>query len=407
MINRILEIARLYLAITYRSRAMFIFGLFLPVLFTWIIGSAIRQPEPDGSVPTFHLLIVNEDAGTLGTELAAGLEADPLLTTAFVDRAAALSAVEAGEAAAGLFIPPDFSARVISGEPTDLEFAMNLSEPVEAQVVEQALRAALAGLESSVSIAASANQIADRLGLFSISTAPSEQDYFDSAVTAARLVLEENPPAVVSASAAVRGADTDIPNGTNQTSPGMMVVFTMFSTLAGAATLLLEREQGTLRRLLVLPIGKPAIFSGKMLGIFLAGVIQIVILVLAGRFLFGVAWGRDPLALLVMIVAFAFCTTSLGLMMAALARTYEQLNALSTIIVLPLSGLGGAMWPIEIVPPFMQTLALFVPTGWAMRGFHDIVTRGLGVAAVLPEAGVLALFGMAFLAIGVWRFKFE
>jgi ABC-2 type transport system permease protein len=55
----------------------------------------------------------------------------------------------------------------------------------------------------------------------------------------------------------------------------------------------------------------------------------------------------------------------------------------------------------------MQRAALWLPTGWAMRGFHDIITRGLGFQDVVQEAGVLLAFGVVFLLIGVWRFKYE
>ncbi len=74
---------------------------------------------------------------------------------------------------------------------------------------------------------------------------------------------------------------------------------------------------------------------------------------------------------------------------------------------MPLAGLGGAMWPLEIVPQWMQQLAVFLPSGLAMRGFHDLITRGLGLQDVLLEAGALLAFGVVFLAVGVWRFKYE
>jgi ABC-type multidrug transport system permease subunit len=193
----------------------------------------------------------------------------------------------------------------------------------------------------------------------------------------------------------------------NQTSPGMIVIFTIFSVLAGISALLLEREQGTLRRLLVMPMGKAALMSGKLLGILIVGITQIIILVLAGIFLFGVDWGQSLPAMLLMIFAFAFSITGLGMLVGSLVRTYAQLDAFSAIIAIPMAGLGGAMWPIEIVPEFMQRLALFFPTGWAMRGFHDIITRGLGLEAVLLEAGVLAAFGLVFLALGIVRFRYE
>jgi ABC-2 type transport system permease protein len=84
-----------------------------------------------------------------------------------------------------------------------------------------------------------------------------------------------------------------------------------------------------------------------------------------------------------------------------------QANSLNTVIVLVMASLGGAWWPLEIVPQWMQTLGRFFPTSWAMTGFHDIITRGLGVTAVLPEVAVLIVFGTIFLTIGTWRFRYE
>ncbi|HNB53263.1 MAG TPA: ABC transporter permease, partial [Anaerolineales bacterium] len=75
--------------------------------------------------------------------------------------------------------------------------------------------------------------------------------------------------------------------------------------------------------------------------------------------------------------------------------------------IMTLASLGGAWWPIEIVPQWMQQLALALPTGWAMRGFQNIITRGLTLNAILLEVGVLIGFGLLFLTVGVWRFKYE
>ena len=72
-----------------------------------------------------------------------------------------------------------------------------------------------------------------------------------------------------------------------------------------------------------------------------------------------------------------------------------------------LASLGGAWWPIEIVPTWMQKIALMLPTGWAMRGFQDIIVRGLGLQEILLEAVVLIGFGLLFLSIGIWRFRYE
>lgn len=145
--------------------------------------------------------------------------------------------------------------------------------------------------------------------------------------------------------------------------------------------------------------------GGKLGGVMTAGVVQAALLIIAGAVLFKVEWGQSPLALAVMVGAFVFSVSGLGMAIAALARSYAQANALSQILTYSTAALGGAWWPIDVVPEWMQRLAQMTPAYWAMQGFQDIIVRGQGLPAVLPSAGVLAAMGVAFLAIGLNRFK--
>lgn len=187
----------------------------------------------------------------------------------------------------------------------------------------------------------------------------------------------------------------------------MMAMFATFGMIGGAAVIIQERQAGTLRRLLVMPIRQGSIILGKLLGILITGLVQMSILILFGALVFDVAWGNSLAALGVMVLAFALAITSLGMMFAALSRTLAQANALSTVIVLSISALGGAWWPLDIVPDWMQLIGRLSPISWAMTGFHDIITRSQGVIDVLPEAAVLLGFAGLFLTVGIWRFRFE
>ncbi|KAA3645859.1 MAG: ABC transporter permease [Chloroflexi bacterium] len=409
MIARILEIARLYLFTMYQSRSMLLFGFVLPLLFTFVVGQAIVGFEPADGQQSWSLAVVNADVGDLGQQLIERLNDDPSLAAVATEESEAVRQVEREEVAAALFIPADFSSRMLAGENLDLGFQMNLAEPISAQVVEQVVLAALSEVNSWLTIADSAVEIASQIGLFDTSIGVGQAEYFDDAVIAGQEALQEMPPVVVESRQGVREAESQggIPSGVGQTSPGMLVIFTMFTVLGGAAGLLREREEGTLRRLLVMPMNKITILAGNMLGMFVVSVTQTLILILGAVYLFGTDWGNELVALAIMILVYGFSITGLAILIASLVRSYAQLDALSAIIVIPMAGIGGAMWPIEIVPPFMQQLSLFVPTGWAMRGFHDIITRGLGVESILLEAGVLLLTGAVFMLIGLWRFRYE
>jgi ABC-2 type transport system permease protein len=194
-------------------------------------------------------------------------------------------------------------------------------------------------------------------------------------------------------------------DGFSQSSPGMLVTFGLVSIMSGAITLLLERQTGTLRRLLTAPLTRSAVMGGKLLGVMAAGVLQAAILIVAGALLFKVEWGGSPVALAVMVVAFVFSVAGLGIAIAGFARTYAQANALSQILTYSTAALGGAWWPIEIVPDWMERVAMITPVYWAMQGFQDIIVRGEGLAAVLPDAAVLCAMGAVFLALGLSRFR--
>jgi ABC-2 type transport system permease protein len=407
MFKKALDITWLYLKMTYSSRSILIFQLLLPVLFTFMVGQGTGGFDgPSSTTVTWPLAVANEDNGSLGAALVESLSADPNLDVVAIAASEAETAVTNDEAIAALIIPADFSEQLADGRQPALDFYSDPADVQEVQPVEQAVLSAASQLGGAVTAASLSRDVAAELGLFAQDV--TEADYFAAAVAEAQTAWQNPPTAVqVNEDEIVVTADNVIPQGINQSSPGMMAMFATFTMVGGAVVLLEERQAGTLRRLLVMPIRKSTILLGKLLGIHVSGIIQTLILILFGALAFGVPWGSAPLALAVMVVAFSLAITALGLMFAALTKTLAQANALSTIVVLSIAALGGAWWPLDIVPGWMQTLGRLSPISWAMDGFHDIITRGLGVTAVLPEAGILLAFTAVFLAVGVWRFRYE
>ena len=403
MLKNIVDIAVLYLKMTYRSRGVLVTQLLMPLLFTYLIGLANSGFDGDGGPSTWSVLVADRDNGLLGAALIERLEADPSLSVQAMAEEAAIGAVEEGDVAAALVIPADFSQTLLANRPVDVAFYVDPSE-AESQLAAAAVAAAASQVSGSVSAANTAGRVYDQLGLFDAGI--DREAFYDEALAQAQTAWE-TPSVMVESQPEMHLEAAAIPSGINQSSPGMTVMFAMFLMLGGSAVLIQEREQGTLRRLLVMPIHRASVMLGKMLGIYSAGIVQMAILIGLGALLFGVAWGRSPLALALVVLSFGLAITGLGIMIAALARTYAQANALGTIVVLAAASLGGAWWPLDIVPQWLQTAGRLTPVAWAMAGFHDIVTRGLAVTAVLPEVGVLLAFAVLFLFVGVARFSYE
>lgn len=409
MFKKALDITKLYLKTTYSERSVLIFQLIMPLVFTFLIGQAIGgfgPGESSSTTVTWTLAVANEDAGSLGATLMENLAADPTLEIMEVTGNALPTTVENEEAEAGLLIPNNFSDELQAGSSLALDFYSDPANVQQVQPVEQAVLGAVSQLTGSISSATISRDVAKELGLFELGV--DEAGYFETAVATAQTQWQ-NPPVAIQVNEDEITVDSNdiIPQGINQSSPGMMAMFATFGMIGGAAVLIQERQSGTLRRLVVMPITKGSILLGKLLGILLVGLVQMTLLIVVAALFFDVPWGNSPVALAIVVFAFALAITSLSMMMAALTKTLAQANALGTVIVLSISALGGAWWPLDIVPGWMQTIGRFSPMSWAMDGFQDIITRGLGVTAVLPEAAVLLAFAAVFLTIGIWRFRYE
>ncbi len=178
--------------------------------------------------------------------------------------------------------------------------------------------------------------------------------------------------------------DSIIATGYSQYSLGMTIWFVLMLVLGNAESLLEERENGTLPRLLTTPTPRSQVLGGKVAGVFSVGIVQAAILIGFGALAFNVDWGAYPLAVALLIGTFTLAATGLAILVSATARTRSQAAGLAPTLAVALSMLGGCVWPIEVVPPFMKLIALFTPTGWAMAGLTDVVVRNQGLASRDP-----------------------
>jgi len=406
MLRKAFHIAILELK-QFATPSSFIYLLIAPLLFTFAIGQATGRSGDETSPEPARVAVVNQDTGSLAGYLIEQLETEPNLAVQLAAQETALAQVADKDVTAALIIPADFSDTLLAEKTATLRFHVADADE-KAQLAGQAIDAAAGRLVGSLQASHIAVRVATNLGVLDANDSAGQQRYLDAAIESAAAKWDASLPIGLQVTRLVRSDEgQDVPGGVNQSSPGMLVMFSLLAFLGGATMLIGERQEGTLARLLTMPVSKISIMLGKLAGIFTIGVTQIVFLILVGIFLFGVRWGRSPAALALVVLSFALAATSLSTLLAAFARTMAQATVLDNIIVLSFSALGGAWWPLEIVPRWMQVFAHAIPTAWAMDAFHDIITRGLGVEAVLLESGVLLGFAVVFFTIGIWRFRYE
>jgi len=185
-----------------------------------------------------------------------------------------------------------------------------------------------------------------------------------------------------------------IPTGFEQAVPGTMIMFSLLVVLSSTCSaLVVEREQGLLRRLASSPIARGEIVAGRWIARLGIGYVQVVLGLIAGTVLFGVDWGPGLPMILVALLAWSAVCASLGLLLGNLVHSEGQGIGISVLSANVLCALGGQWWPIEITPTWMQKLAGFLPNGWTMDAIHQLALFGADPAAVVPQ--VLALLATA------------
>ncbi len=177
----------------------------------------------------------------------------------------------------------------------------------------------------------------------------------------------------------------------------MAVVFLMYTATQGGRSILAERQSGTLARLLATPTTVFEVLGGKVLGIFVTGLAQMVVLVLASALLFRLDWG-SPLAVGVLLVATVAASTGWGILLASVAKTPWQVSSLGTAMMLLFGMVGGSFVPLQNVAPVVRLVGNLTPNAWTIDGF-TILASG-GTLADLAEP-ILWLLGMAVLLFGL------
>jgi ABC-2 type transport system permease protein len=210
----------------------------------------------------------------------------------------------------------------------------------------------------------------------------------------------------LSGSAQRQDFSSSLQNGLGQSVPGMGAMFVLLTVFGGMAALCVERQEGTLQRLAQMPISRASLLAGKILARFALGLIQFLVVIVVGAAL-GMDFGSDPLALILLIIAYTLAITALSFAVGTRVQNPSQASGLSLLFSLTLAPLGGAWWPIEITPPFMQAVGRISPVSWLMDGARSLVYEGGHLTEiVLPLAVLLGLALVSFL-IAIPRFRYQ
>ena len=188
--------------------------------------------------------------------------------------------------------------------------------------------------------------------------------------------------------------------------PGFTVMFAFFVISIMARSFIIERDQGTLRRLMMAPVGTVSVLLGKTIPFYLTSVLQCSLLFLCGRLMFGMPWGSQPAYLIPVILCTSAAATSLGLLLSTLVHTDQQVSSYGTTLILMFSSISGCFFPREFFPKMMRNISLFTPHAWSLKAFDAVLTQPtVDPQLIAACCGMLLVFAFVCFTTGWWRFR--
>ena len=182
-------------------------------------------------------------------------------------------------------------------------------------------------------------------------------------------------------------------------------MFLLFAVSGSATTLFEEKSTGVFQRLLSSPVRPAHILWARFLFGIILGVVQITALFLAGRVFFGLDIFRHAGALFVVGLSAAAACSAFGMLVAAISPSPAAANGIATFVVISMSAVGGAWFPVSFMPDYIQTLSKCTLVYWAVEGFTDVLWAGSSLLEVMPKVGILAGIATGVMLIAVWRFN--
>jgi ABC-2 type transport system permease protein len=396
--KKILAIAWKDTLLRFTGWSVWLFFLILPIVFTLVLAGGTGGSS-DNRV---RLVVVDQANSPLSGDLIAALENSQAVRPDLLTLAQAETQFSQRTASAVLIIPPEFNLANLELGSVQLELRQQPNN-MNAMIAQRAVMSVSSRVSSAADIANESVAKAEQFQPFA--SAADRQVYFEAALKQAQDLMDAAPGRITESKGATQ--DPIDYNPRTNSSAGQLITWVFIPLIGISGMFAYERQKGTLRRLLTTSTRKSTYLLGTIFGQVVTALIQMLLLITFGIFVMKLNWGSQPLALAVMMVASALAAAALGTTLGTFVKTESQASGLSIMTGMVMALLGGCWYPLEMFPQVVQNIVKVLPTTWAMRGLLDIVLRGQGLIAILPEAAILLGFTTLFFGIGIWRFRYE
>jgi ABC-2 type transport system permease protein len=405
-----------------RDRAALALAFILPIGFFSIF--AVIFGSMHDTVPRVKVIIVDQDNSEASKSLVNALLHEDTLRVSTHPEASkaqpnppdytaqsAEASVKAGDVSVALIIPQGWGANPISfGQGQDqnthkIQLLNDSSDAIAPQVVSGMLQKA-----AMTSLPATMAEMGQKYTEKYIGTLTPEQrkQWNDNLAYLKKLQQDRTQTSATTASTTsssstsgtgfngIISVQTRSVIGESQNKPmisyyaaAVGVMFLLFTASSSAGALLDEADSGTLDRVLSSRIGMTTLLAGKLTYNTMLAFTQLTAMFVFGWAVFHLdLWTHIP-GFLVMGLSTAFAVAAFGMLLASLAKTRAQLGAISTLLILTMSSIGGSMFPRYLMSDAMQKAGQFTLNSWAIDGFTKVFWRDQPITALWPQVAVL------------------
>ncbi len=345
-----------------RDRRLTISLIVPPMLQILLFGFAL-----DADVRNLRLGVVDESRTAESRELISVLtENDTFqLTGSYPTPAALGQALAAGRLDVGVVVPYEFARRRARGRPATVQVLLNAANANTAQIAQGYVEGAVASLNR---------------GLREDRAAPVE-------LRAAYLYN----PGLVNAWFIVTGVF------------GTLIILN--GSLVSAATMIREKERGTVEQLLMTPASALEVVTAKLVPLFLLLMAMVGLVLLIAGLVFHVPFRGNALLVLVACAGCVLTGIGLGTLTSTFARSANQTQLISFFVNPPLAMLSGGLTPIEAMPKVVQPLTLLNPIAHFATIARSVLVKGAGLDVVYPNLLALIVLAALFVGVSAWRFR--
>jgi ABC-2 type transport system permease protein len=416
---KILDIALKDLVRFFRS--LFAIGMMfiVPLIITGLIYFAFGGVSSgNADLPVTNVVIVNLDKPPAGGpdfgQTVIDMFNDPSVSSWLVastspDEATARQMVDTQKAGVAIILPVNFSESMLTGNTqANVLIVQDPTLTVGPMVVKNMLVSLLDGttavriaLETAAARSAAQGSPADPAALSSMAT--SFQQWF---VDFQRTLYHSEDAAVINLppNAGGSASTTDFQRILVLILAGQMVFFSFYTGAYSMMSILTEQEEGTLARQFTTPTSGATILGGKFLAVLLMVIIQAIVMLLAGKFLFHVDWGQ-PLSILLAVIGQVVASTSLGVFLISFVKDSKQAG---TVLGGGLAAMGmlGGLFTVAVpsMPKIFDTVGLFTPHGWVIKAWKASIS-GAPIGDLLTPIAILLVVGIIMFVTGTVMFR--